>query len=315
MSEIKLFRLGSAGVQALAGASAQVEKSLQTLFESNLEALLGVKFLATEHSTGPVHGGRIDSLGLDENNFPMIIEYKRAVSQNVINQGLFYLDWLLDHKKDFEWLVLDKLSPEIAKQVDWSAPRLLCIAGDFTRHDLHAVKQIPRNIELLRYQRFGDDLLVLELVHAPAQVRHGPSTGSPDETTIEQAEAVAADDPYLSQRISYRISQADQATRDLYEALSQFLLGLGEDVQLVERQYYVAFKRIKNFACVEVYPQTRVVNVFLKVDPASVQIEEGFTRDMTGIGHWGTGDLQVSLKNMDDFARAQPLFIQSYEAG
>jgi hypothetical protein len=142
MSEIKLFRLGSAGVQALAGASAQVEKSLQTLFESNLEALLGVKFLATEHSTGPVHGGRIDSLGLDENNFPVIIEYKRAVSQNVINQGLFYLDWLLDHKKDFEWLVLDKLGPETAKQVDWSAPRLLCIAGDFTRHDSHAVKQM-----------------------------------------------------------------------------------------------------------------------------------------------------------------------------
>jgi RecB family endonuclease NucS len=90
MSEIKLFRLGSAGVQALAGASAQVEKSLQTLFESNLEALLGVKFLATEHSTGPVHGGRIDSLGLDENNFPVIIEYKRAVSQKR-NQSRFIL--------------------------------------------------------------------------------------------------------------------------------------------------------------------------------------------------------------------------------
>jgi predicted transport protein len=315
MSEIKLFRLGNAGVQALAGASTQVEKSLQTLFERNLEALLAVKFLATEHSTGPVHGGRIDTLGLDENNFPVIIEYKRAVSQNVINQGLFYLDWLLDHKKDFEWLVLDKLGPETAKQVDWAAPRLLCIAGDFTRHDSHAVKQIPRNIELLRYQRFGDDLLVLELVHAPAQVRHGPSTGSSDQVIIAQAEVVAAADPYLSQRISYRINQADQPTRDLYEAVSQFLLGLGEDVQLVERQYYVAFKRIKNFACVEVYPQTRVVNVFLKVDPASAQIEEGFTRDMTGIGHWGTGDLQVSVRNMDDFARAQPLFIKSYEGG
>jgi RecB family endonuclease NucS len=56
-----------------------------------------VRFLASEHATGRVHGGRIDTLGLDENHAPVIIEYKRAINENVINQGLFYLDWLLDH--------------------------------------------------------------------------------------------------------------------------------------------------------------------------------------------------------------------------
>jgi hypothetical protein len=131
MSDIKLFRIGQASVTELPTQSPQVEKSLQNLFETNLEALLGVRFLASEFSTGPVHGGRIDTLGIDEDGSPVIIEYKRSVNENVINQGLFYLDWLMDHKKDFLWLVMDKLGKESADKVEWGAPRLICIAGDF----------------------------------------------------------------------------------------------------------------------------------------------------------------------------------------
>ncbi|CAM5642563.1 Transporter OS=Streptomyces pilosus OX=28893 GN=GCM10010280_11750 PE=4 SV=1 [Streptomyces pilosus] len=41
-----------------------------------METLLDVRFLATEYSTGPVHGGWIDLLGLDENGSPVIVEYK-----------------------------------------------------------------------------------------------------------------------------------------------------------------------------------------------------------------------------------------------
>jgi hypothetical protein len=96
----------------------------------------------------------------------VILEYKRASNENVINQGLFYLDWLMDHRKDFQWLVLEKLGKKDADSVDWSAPRLICIAGDFNRYDDHAVKQIQRNIELIRYRRFGAELLMLDLVAA-----------------------------------------------------------------------------------------------------------------------------------------------------
>ena len=61
--------------------------------EHHLESFLGVRFLATEYVTGKTHGGRIDTLGLDDNNCPVIIEYKRALNENVISQGLYYLDW------------------------------------------------------------------------------------------------------------------------------------------------------------------------------------------------------------------------------
>lgn len=99
MSDIKLFRIAGGSVNELVGATDTIEKSVQTLFERNLDAFLGVRFLASEFTT--TNGGRIDTLGLDENGCPVILEYKRAANENVVNQGLFYLDWLMGHRKDF----------------------------------------------------------------------------------------------------------------------------------------------------------------------------------------------------------------------
>ena len=161
MSDFKLFRLSSSGVSEVPGATLLLEKSLQTLVEHNLEGLLGIRFLSSGYRTT---SGRIDTLGVDENFCPVIIEYKRSSNENVINQGLFYLDWLKDHRQDFEWLMMERFGKEDAAKVEWSSPRLICIAGAFTRNDEHAVKQISRNIELIRYRRFGDELLLLDLV-------------------------------------------------------------------------------------------------------------------------------------------------------
>jgi hypothetical protein len=42
---------------------------------------------------------------LDENGSPVVVEYKRTLNENVITQGLFYIDWLLDYKAEFILLV------------------------------------------------------------------------------------------------------------------------------------------------------------------------------------------------------------------
>ncbi|WP_112965076.1 DUF5655 domain-containing protein [Agrobacterium tumefaciens] len=322
MSDIKLFQFGDTGVSELAGSSMPLEKSLQGLIEANLEALLGVRFIASEHSTGPVHGGRIDTLGLDEDNSPVIIEYKRTLNENVINQGLFYLDWLMDHRKEFQWLVMERFDSPTAVSVDWSAPRLLCIAGDFTRYDEHAVKQIPRNIELIRYRRFGHELLMMELVHAPKTNRSVPS--KPIEAELENVDlaieieeeistSAVEKERYISQLMSYRLSQSSADMREIYDAASQFLQSLGDDVQVKELKYYTAFKRIKNFVCMEIYPTTKNVHLFLKLDPADVELQPGFVEDFTNTGHFGTGDVRVTLKTMADLEKAQPLLLRAYE--
>jgi predicted transport protein len=204
-------------------------------------------------------------------------------------------------------------SQGVAEEVDWSSPRLLCIAGDFTNYDEHAVKQINRNIELLRYRKFGNDFLMIELVHAPKIARTQTATNLSAE--MEAIESANKDEKYISQKFSYRLANASREIADLYGAVAAFLEGLGSDVQVKELKLYMAFKRIKNFACVEVYPKAKVVTAYLRLDPATVSIEEGFTRDVRDIGHFGTGDLQVSMRSLDDFAKAQPLFIKAYEGG
>ena len=210
MSDLKLFRLSSDGVSELQGATLPLERSLQTLFERNLDRLLGIRFLASEHRTT---NGRIDTLGMDENFCPVIIEYKRASNENVTNQGLFYLDWLMDHRRDFEWLVLERYGKEEAAKVEWSAPRLICIAGDFTRYDEHAVKQISRNIELIRYRRFGDDLLLLDLVTTttgtePSRTEQPPREIAPSGTSTSVTK--------YKTTIEY-LAAADPALTDLFE--------------------------------------------------------------------------------------------------
>src|SRR5699024_8054065 len=106
MSEIKIYDISS-GVVELQNSSYKLESELQHLIEKNMEVLFSVDFLATEYAFS---GGRIDSLGIDENNCPVIFEYKRNMNENVINQGLFYLEWLLDHKADFELLEIGRAS-------------------------------------------------------------------------------------------------------------------------------------------------------------------------------------------------------------
>ncbi len=43
---------------------------------------------------------------------PAIVEYKKNQNDNVINQGLSYLRWLLDHKAEFTILLQDRKVPK-----------------------------------------------------------------------------------------------------------------------------------------------------------------------------------------------------------
>lgn len=298
MGDIKLFRIGN-GAKELQGSSAAIEKSLQTLIETNMEVFFGISFLASEYSTGKNHGGRIDSLGLDENHCPVILEYKRSVDENVISQGLFYLDWLMDHKAEFKFLVMDKLGKQAADKIDWSGPRLVCIAGDFTKYDEHAVKQINRNIELIRYRKYGDELILFELMNAVV-ASETPTSGRADGAKR-----------YKDKTVMEALQQADVGIQNIYSDLRDFILNLGDDVQEKVLKLYVAFKKIRNFACVEI--RNKAILLYLNLDPDRVELEEGFSRDVRNIGHWGTGDLEVRIGSMEDFEKAKHLIIKSYK--
>ncbi|MFB9159808.1 DUF5655 domain-containing protein [Chromobacterium violaceum] len=306
MSTIQLFRCNGNQTVELAAYHAKRERQLQNLVEGQMETLLGVRFLASEYATGKTHRGRIDSLGLDENGCPVIIEYKRASKENVINQGLFYLDWLLDHKAEFNWLVMEKLGKQAVQDIEWKGTRLLCIASDFTRYDEHAVQQIPRNIELIRYRFFDLDLLLLERVNTVSEKALDVApTDAADEPATPATAKAAKDKTHEEQ-----LAQNSPEIRELYAALTTFILSLGEDVQERQLKLYTAFRRIKNFACVVALPKRLLV--MLKLDPKQVALEDNFSRDVSEIGHWGTGDLELTLRAAEDLEKAKPLIERCY---
>lgn len=300
-TDIKLFRTGPEDVVELEGRSVALEKTLQDLIEKHAEIFLSVRVLASEYSTGAKHRGRIDSLAVDENGCPVIIEYKRTSNENVINQGLFYLDWLLDHKAEFEQLMRRSLGPDKFEAIEWSGPRLLCIAGDFTRYDEHAVAQINRNIELIRYRQYKDELLLLELVN---------STPIQDTSTTAQG-TTAKTKP---KTVSDYLAQAPKPLQNLYDELEAFISSLGDDVQLKTLKHYIAFRRLKNFACVEIHPQSRELVVYVKVNPDEISLETGFSRDVRNVGHFGTGELEITICDLGDLVRAEDLLRRSYES-
>jgi predicted transport protein len=305
MSDLKLFRTTNGVATELPGSSMALEKQLQTLIENNMPILFGARFLASEFSTGAKHKGRIDSLGLDENGSPVIFEYKRTSTENVINQGLFYLDWLLDHRGDFEAVVSKALGH--STDVDWSSPRLVCVAGGFDRYDEYAVQQINRTIELVRYRDFGGELLALELLTNSSS---GPS-GAPGAATSPAGPPKPGGG---EKTVGEYLVAAPSTLKTLFDDLDALLLSLGDDVQKTERKLYFAYKRLKNFACVEVHPQKHNLLVYLKVDPQTVELVDGFSRDVSAIGHFGTGDLEVRITSSERLVQAEPLIRKSYEA-
>ena len=217
----------------------------------------------------------MDSIGIDENHCPVIFEYKRSLKENVINQGLFYLNWLLDHKDSFKVLVIEKLGLNEASNIDWTMPRLVCVAGDFTKYDESAIKQMNRNISLIRYKKFGDDLLMFE------QVNENITAAIPD----PEVPSVKAKAAYKS--FDEQLENADKAIRILYQDLANYVLSLGDDISENHLKIYAAFKKIRNVVTVVAQKKKLVVN--LPLDVSTFTFEEGFSRDVSGLGHWGCG--------------------------
>lgn len=296
-----LFRVLSGAVtQVLPLASHPAkEKGLQGLIESNLEPLFGVRFVATEFTTGQKHRGRIDTLGLDQDGSPVIIEYKLTNNDNVINQGLFYLDWLMDHRGDFELAARSKLG-EV--EVAWSGPRLILLASAFNRYDQYAVNRIDERIELWKYTLYEGDLLNVELL-------------SSEEVPSPKAKATAPKLPAgrakiakpVQHDLAHHLEKMSPTTQALFQRLRDEIVDLGNDVTERFMNQYVGYRRLKNFT--EIVGLRSKLNVFID---GPIDDPFGLCDDVSNIGHWGTGNLRATVASEDDVTAVLRLIANAY---
>lgn len=299
MSDVALFSL-KPQVKPIELKAVRLEKEIQTLIEKNMETFFGVRFLASEYAINHVddheaQGGRIDSLGIDENNCPIVFEYKRDANENVINQGLFYLDWLLDHQADFKLLVMDRLGKAEAEKIDWSSPAVYCIANAFGKYDLHAIKQMNRNIRLIRYAN-GGNMVMFEYLNSPSTEAAAPKRAA--------SKGASVDKTYREQ-----YEGTTDSLRDIVDEVRRYMNAFGNDVSENELKLYLAIKKARNIVCVEVN-KTRVI-LHLHLDADTVEYDD-LVVDAREKGHWGTGDVEISLKSMSDLEKVKPLLERAY---
>jgi predicted transport protein len=314
MTDLKLFQLNDNKVSELQATSFEKEKTLQNLVENNLDDLFAINFLATEYSTGKKHNGRIDSLGLDENNCPCIVEYKRTKDNNVILQGLYYLDWLMDHKADFERLVSEKISLSRSKEIEWSSPRLICIANKFSKFDEHAIKQIDRDVELIRYKKYNNDMLIFELVDRQTAFSGTGWAVSKNQKAKCENKILTEKGKSKNETFAEKATRAGGELRNTFDNIENYILSLGDDIITKELNLYKAYKRIKNFVCLVVKPQSKYISIHLRLDPSKVNFVDGLMRNIENMGY-GTGRLELRISSNEDFEKVKYLIDQAYEKG
>jgi predicted transport protein len=289
------------------------EKELQSLIEKNLKTVFNCRFVASEYSTGAQHAGRIDSLALSEEDNPVIIEYKKVESTQLINQSLFYLNWIQDHRGDFEIAVQKQLGNNV--QTDWSDVRVICIAPNYKKYDLHAVEVMGANIELWRYRLFSNNSFYLEEVfHATrsidARLAARTDSGRKNPVMVEAGKKAAATRAAGTYTFEERLEGKADDIRELANTIRKFIIGLDESIEEVPKKFHVAYKISQNIACLEV--KGRNIKLFLKLKPTDIPDGTQNYRDVSNIGHYGTGDAEFTLSSESEFERIKEFVVLAY---
>lgn len=309
-----LFSIHNDGMGAIEQTNFESEKMLQQMVESSLVTVFNCRFVATEFSTGAKHAGRIDTLALSEDNNPVIIEYKKIESSELINQSLFYLSWIHDHRGDFEVAVMRSLGANV--EVDWSDVRVICIAPGYKKYDLHAVQVMGANIELWRYRLFVNSTIYFEEVFRQTYssndtaVEHRIEDSLKNPVMVEAGKKAALTRATGNYTFDQHIDGKSPTIRELVLAIQEFIFSLDSAIEESPKKFYVAYKISQNIVCMEVRRQH--ITLYLKLKPGDILNPPPNYRDVTDIGHYGTGDTEFIVKSGEDIEMTKPFIELAY---
>ena len=278
-----------------------LERDVQRIFEESLHELLGVHFLASEYSTS--FGGRMDTLGIDDEGNPCIIEYKKGQNENVINQGLSYLRWLLDHKDSFEKLCNDK---NTFNKIHWASPRVICVAESYNKFDTDTADLLPIKIELYRYKLYEDGLLTLDTEsHQKVKLQDAPKFTDDSDKPERLQETFTLD---------HHMAMSSESTKALFEALKERILAIDKEIIEDPKKYYIAYKTTRNF--VDIVVKKSKLKLYINMKTGTLEDPRGLAKDLetpVHIGHWGNGDYEVEVSEHTDIDYVMNLIQQSYD--
>jgi len=289
-----------------------LEKDLQQLVEKNLETIFNCRLIATEFSTGNIHSGRIDTLAISEDNNPVIIEYKKVASSDLINQSLYYLHWIRDHKGDFQIATNRALGKDI--EVDWSEIRVICLAPEYKKYDLHAVQVMGANIELWQYKIYDNGILNIEEVYKRTTSTSNQDTvdlNGKNPIMVEAGKKAALTRKTATYTLEEHFENLDENIIELFNSIRDYIVTIDSSIEETPKKNYIAYKTSQNFTCLQTYKKK--LTLYLKLNASEINPMPKQGRDVSEIGHFGTGDFELTIKDLSDFEETKYLINEAYK--
>jgi len=98
---------------------------------------------------------------------------------------------------------------------------------------------------------------------------------------------------------------------DLYHALKKRILNIDSSVKEEYKKLYIAFKSSTNF--VDIVPQKVRLRLSLNIDYPDMIDPKGLCKDVSGLGRWGNGDVEVGISNMNELDDVMELIQQAFD--
>jgi predicted transport protein len=292
-----LYKIDNGKVSLIQHIEFDSEAHLQKIIDENLEDITGVRLIESQY---PIPNGRLDALGIDEQNVPVVIEYKWKSDPGAIIQGLFYLRWvrMKENRKAFELLVKEKLGPT---DVNWSSePRLIVIAKEFDIKELSAIDMIEASVELKRYSYYGN-LINIDDVTPPKTIRSSTS----DIEKTEQTEGVRT--------VESIIQKASPELTKVFYSIRDRILKLGGDVREVIGGWYIDYRKSSTFVTITPQSKNNRLLIFIKMGDSIINDPKGWTSLLPK--EWGYGKLNTKFEvnTPDQLEYAMALIEQAYK--
>lgn len=269
------------------------EKQLQTYIEKYLQELFHCHFLKNFYK---VPGGEIDTLAITEDGTPCIIEYKRKKEETIINQIVFYYDWLGQKSTKFEFERVVKEN-DLTKsiQVDWSKIRLICVAEEYSKWDASLIKHLDTDIECWTYSYHEDELDVhLDPIIAQYKKR------KPSENRLVPDKEVTLED---------HRNKADREGRVLLDKLREEVFKLGDDIEEGYLPEYI--KYFVNTTFLGVHVRKKWLIIHLRIDEKTFKDPKKLAKDISERG-WSV-KREMKIKNMEELKYAISLIKQAHD--
>lgn len=120
--------------------------------------------------------------------------------------------------------------------------------------------------------------------------------------------------PEEKETVAYTIEQYEHLKGEMLEiyfALKKRILNIDSSVKEEYKKLYIAFKSSTNF--VDIVPQKARLRLSLNIDFPDIIDPKGLCKDVSGLGRWGNGDVEVGISNMNELNDIMDLIQQAFD--